>query len=187
MYKFLLFILLLALVIQSSKAQTAGFVDAYIPKSALNHKTNWPDKAFYNYMISVYGNIKYPAKARKWGATGTYAINFTVLKNGSVNVDSITYLGDFSLEAKPYELENIIVKGYYVPFVDPDGYRPPRASIKARKKSIFERAVFVVLGRMYLEKELLRIFNNHLLYQPATHCGSPVNWSYRRFVRFDLE
>jgi hypothetical protein len=187
MHKILLLIFLFALVVQTNKAQTADFKDAFIPKSALNQKTNWPDKASNNYLISVYGQIKYPAKARKWGATGTYAIDFTVLKDGSLTVDSIIYLGNFPLADKPNELENIIVKGYLVPLIDSHGYYPPRASVKARKKSILERAVFTLLGRKYLEQEIARVFNNHLPYTSATFCGEPINWSYRRYLRFDLE
>ncbi|PHI21035.1 hypothetical protein CEQ90_04965 [Lewinellaceae bacterium SD302] len=129
----------------------------------------------------IYGNVTYPKVARTHGTTALIKVDYTILRDGSVNVDSIRILSPESISGSISQ-ENLIKVVAYIEngtFVR----KKPKPGTKRYERYVSEQ----LAGEKALLTETLRIFKNLPDHVPAKVNDVALNRSYWKLISFQLE
>ena len=161
--------------------QAPELQDAYIPAERVEgaKPSDDPDKAL---LLAIYQTINYPRIARENGVDGLFYVDYTVLRNGTVKVDAINVIPDpASLDSTVLEdAINVIAYNSAGPSYR---IRVPKEGTKRYDRYLKKLGE----GQKALGGELVRVFTNLPLHEPARAGNVTMNKQYRKFVVFKLE
>jgi hypothetical protein len=171
------FIATILIVTTGLFGQVNQITEAYLPSGSVDVGSKTKDLPGNRLLIAIYGTIKYPAPARAYGIEAIVRIDYTILKDGILRVD--TTRTTTVLPEDESKIINVIAYGTN----GGQSYRTPKKESKRHQKYLRRQTE----GKAILEAETVRVFTNLPLHRPALSGQTPIERSYIRFINFKLE